>query len=277
MALTLLAIWNTRWSILKVCASVFLLANKETSPLFLIAMLLWTLKKKWTFVSEWAAFIYNLAVSVLKFIWAVYYWISGIFIFHYIYKGVAGMIEAQQKEARNWDVKRVGGISRMYNRVTGQTIEEEYDVPAQRPLRPAIPTWLHCAIYDNQNIPQHAHKGRRFVAHVDTGNSASTTIAKRTFEAMHPGGLGAVYKGSQTIRGVTGERKTCPVYEIQYQLHGVVGPNCRPLKVTVDAIILDDNFLFDILISTKDMQIFCDTYHYVIKPVTYETFSARQN
>lgn len=272
MAPILLEIWNTRWSILKVCASVCLLANKETSPLFLGAILLWTLKKKWAFVSEWAAFIYNLAVSVLKLIWAVYYWFSGMFIFHYIYKGFASMIEAHQKEAQNWDVKIVGGIYRRYNRVTGQTIEEEYDVPAQRPLRPAIKTWLHCAIYDNQNIPQHAHKGRRFVAHVDTGNSATTAITKRTFDAMYPGGLGAVRKGSQTemtIRGVTGNTKTCPVYEIKYELHGVVGPNNKPLRVTDDAIVLDAYRDFDILISAKDMQIFCDTFHYVIMPVTH--------
>jgi hypothetical protein len=127
---------------------------------------------------------------------------------------------------------------------------------------------MHCKIYDSSNNPR-AHLGsRRFIAHVDTGNLANTVISKAAFDALFPGGRGAVFKGLQCIRGVTGHTEFQQVVEIRYELDGVVGRSQKQLRVSVDANITDhSNGDYDILISTKDMKIFHDDFGYVIQPV----------
>jgi len=85
---------------------------------------------------------------------------------------------------------------------------------------------------------------------------------------MYPGGQGAVAKDPMWVQGVTGAAELFPRVAIQYELDGVVGPNNKPLCVSVDAIIThafkDDH---DILISAKDMKIFHDRYKYTIQVV----------
>jgi hypothetical protein len=258
------------WTILKVYGLLVLLSfNKDLQPFGLFIILLWGLKKNWAFCSDWACFLYKLAITLLKFAWSVYYWIGGIFIFHGIYKAFAWCAENHRKEAAKWDVSEVGGIRRMHNRETGQTIVEEmhpthqhqhqhqhqHHQPAAHNLhqeqhqRPAdqqrahervIKTWLHCTIFDHQNAPRTCRpNGRRLVAHVDTGNQAHTLISKEMFEMLYPGGQGAVRNGFQMVQGATGVCKLCPVVRIQYRLDGVVGFNQRPLEVKVNAIIME--------------------------------------
>lgn len=151
---------------------------------------------------------------------------------------------------------------------------QEQGQPQQEPVprrHGVIHTWEYCKLYDNQHIPRSTLKssffGRRFVAHIDTGNRACTVITREAFEALYPRGQGAVQKGTQCIRGFQGTTATLPLFEIQYELDGVVGPNKKPLRVSVDAAVTDCQGDHDILISTQDMQIFHDRYGYTIQPV----------
>ena len=69
------------------------------------------------------------------------------------------------------------------------------------------------------------------------------------------------------MQGVTGAAELFPKVTIQYELDGVVGPNNKPLRVSVDAIITHAKVDHDILISAKDMKIFYDRYKYTIQVV----------
>ena len=102
---------------------------------------------------------------------------------------------------------------------------------------------------------------------MDTGNRATTAISKDAFEALYPGGQGAVAKDPMWVQGVTGAAELFPRVAIQYELDGVVGPNNKPLCVSVDAIITRTKDDHDILISAKDMKIFHDRYKYTIQVV----------
>jgi hypothetical protein len=129
----------------------------------------------------------------------------------------------------------------------------------------------YCKLYDVNSIPRATFDGlflrRRFIAHVDTGNLATTAISKDAFEALYPGGQGAVAKDPMWVQGVTGAAELFPRVAIQYELDGVVGPNNKPLCVSVDAIITRTKDDHDILISAKDMKIFHDRYKYTIQVV----------
>ena len=93
-------------------------------------------------------------------------------------------------------------------------------------------------------------------------------ISKAAFEFLFPGGKGATHKGSQYIVGITGALQSLPLVEISYELDGVVGPNNKPLRVSLDALVHDHpSFDSDILISITDMKIFHDRFGYVIQPV----------
>ena len=181
-------------------------------------------------------------------------------------------MNASCKDAEHWDVREV-------DRVTGQTIEHEtksktHQGQEQQPLgRGVIQTWKNCKLYNKQKLPQSFKlNGQRFVAHVDTGNNAYTVITKEAFQELYPGGSGAVKKGVRCIRGATGLSEDVRAVEIQYELDDVVGPSNKPLRVTVDAIVMDRKGDFDILISTKDMQVFHDRFGFVIQPVSRDHF-----
>ena len=302
---------NLRSAIVKVSVfllfDLFLSFNKDLLPIVCIIILLWCLKRNGAFLSDWACFLYKLAILLLKFVWSVYYWIGGIWIFHGIYKGIVWIAEEQRKEAARWDVREVGGIRTRYNRETGQTIEEEinpihqrqqpafFNSPQEQHQRPSdqrrrdqliIKSWLHCTILDHQNTHiTRRPNGSRLVAHVDTGNAAHTAISKQCFDRLFPGGQGAVQEGFQLIQGVTGVARLCPVVRIRYQLDGVVGPSLRNLQVDVQAIILEpysisDRLMsffgveedHDILISTHDMEVFFNQYGYAIQPISRKDF-----
>ena len=214
--------------------------------------MLWALKKYWK--------------TALWLFWQYLYYCSGLFIWHYIFKRVAHICcsvclckeqYATGPSCPNADQKQ----HRMH-------MASSTPPPHHAQAYGIIQTWKYCKIYDSCNVPRSFLGSRRFVAHVDTGNRANTAISKAAFQALFPGGRGAVCKGSQWVQGATGTCEYQPVVEISYELDGVVGPNKKQLRVSVDANItwhLNDDL--DILISTKDMKIFHDRFGYVIQPV----------
>ena len=256
MAEYLFGIWNRRWTILlAICVATWMLVNPKILGnllrlclfIVLLTLLPWV-KKHW-----------KIWKKILWVAWKVFYFFSGLFIWHHIFKGLSYICRAHAH------------VGEQYTTGPGSAHAHQWQHPPPV-FRRTIPTWTYCKLYDSNHAPRSSFGGkyfsRRFVAHVDTGNRAQTVISKAAFQFLFPGGKEAKHKGSQWIVGITGAMECLPLVEISYELDGVVGPNNRPLCVSLDALVHDHPSVdYDILISTTDMKIFHDRFGYVIQPV----------
>lgn len=241
---------------------------------------------KWMFEYIKWMFVY------IKWMFKLYlFWGTGFFLYYYIYNFLymcCNWGNAYNEKLKDWDltirIENGHKICTHYNRITGQKYETEVlenEKYVNRNHNKTIKTWIHCQLMNYEGIWK-ANKtinGRktRFIAHVDTGNQAHTLISKSVFDMLHPphtvnkanfyGTKSSIYRGDQTIIGATGDSQTLPVYTIKYTLDEIVGNNGKTLMVSLDVIVSPVNLGCDILISTKDMQIFLKEFGYTIEPI----------
>jgi len=262
MAKIHIEIWNRRRMILATCIVLWILAVPDILPGLVVLWALFNYRK------AVLRLCWRLLKTVLWLYWRLLYYCTGLFFWHFLYKV---LVHPSGEEYAHQGQHQQQHQQQQYQHQQQQQHQHQHQQQQQPIARGVIQTWKYCKLYDNQHIPRSTFDGlflrRRFVAHVDTGNSATTAISKDALDALYPGGQGVVRKGTMRVQGVTGVPELFPLVEIRYELDGVVGPNNKPLCVSVDAIVTHTKFDHDILISAKDMKIFHDRYHYTIQVV----------
>ena len=252
------------------------------------------------------------------------FWFSGFFILYYMFQ----MFRSGVKEAAKWDKTVTTGpngrvTTTMRHRETGQTFTtEEFEDADERSGRNAasgaagaapgtatsgqqpttaltIDTWLHCQI--GRREPQRSGEfhsrtrvdGReyKFVAHIDTGNSADTVMPARMFDVLFPLSPGSnterpglTYLGTTGIVGVTGHSQTLHKYGgMKVMFDGVRSRSGKRLVFTLDVTrsqgssrdVPGTHGYHDFLVSNKDMKRLLDAHGHTIRVVRYEDFTAR--
>ena len=189
---------------------------------------------------------------------------------------------------------------------TGQTFttEEEADDDRRAEGAPAaaapltIDSWVHCKIGhgDPSRAGQFHSKTRvnglehRLVAHVDTGNSADTTMSASMFDVFFPLNRGSSYErqglrylGTANIRGVTGHVQTLQKYGgLRVMFDGGRSAKGGRLVFTMDvtrmmndpANVPGTHGYHDLLVSNRDMKRLLDGFGHTVRVVDYSRFAA---
>jgi hypothetical protein len=165
--------------------------------------------------------------------------------------------------------------------------------PVRALFHPTISTWVHCEIYFPKKQKYErgvkvASREYRFTAHVDTGNSADTTISAKVFDYLYPPlapnsyeRQGLKFEGLTTIVGATGHEQTRPKYSgMKVQFDGVRSKSGKALAFKMDVTRRHDDKDYvpgkygyhDLLVSNRDMKLLLEKHGHTIKVVDYNDF-----
>ena len=280
-----------------------------------------TIKRRKKMLSTIATIAYHLfalfitlAGCLLRITWSTVRWLVwatsvdtvlflsiALFAIHWIMRSVQKVQKEKQRQQQQRQQHQQQAADAEYRRQlrTQQTRDKARRHARQRQSTPrltppTIDTWLHCQIGKSNRHGHFTEKTRvegrvyKLVAHIDTGNSATTSLSAKMFDFLFPlqrgsqtKRVGVKYVGKVQIVGATGHVQTVPKYSgMKILFDGVKSHKGKRLQFTMDVTRRHDDNQYvpgaygyhDLLVSSHDMKRLLDAHGHTIRVVDYQSF-----